>query len=70
MTNVTIDDVKTILGSRRYCHRGMRAFCARHGIDWSDVVKHGISVSRLRATGDAMAIELADAVEAGVTNRG
>ena len=63
MTTVTIDDAKNVFG-RRYCHRGMRAFAARHGLDWSEIVKQGVSAERLRATGDAMAIELADAAEA------
>lgn len=70
MTTVTINDAKALFGKRGYCHKGMRAFASRHGLDWSDFVKQGISAEQLRATGDAMAIELADAVEAGATKRG
>ena len=62
MTTVTIHHARDVFGTR-YCHRGMRAFCARHGFDWSDIVKNGVSAERLRATGDAMAIRLADAAE-------
>lgn len=40
---------------RGYCHRGGRAFCARHGIDWGAFIKHGIESEKLLATGDAMA---------------
>jgi len=45
------------------CSRGARAFCERHGIDWSAFLKEGIPASRLRVTGDAMAIRLAEIAE-------
>lgn len=45
------------------CSRGARSFCERHGIDWSQFLKDGIPASTLRATGDYMAIHLAEAAE-------
>lgn len=37
----------------------MRAFFARHGINWDDFRSNGVSASTLEATGDAMAIAVA-----------
>lgn len=42
-----------------YCSRGMRAFAARHGLDWQAFISSGIPASVLEATGDAMAIRAA-----------
>ena len=50
--------------SMKGCSRGARAFCERYGIDWPAFLKGGIPASRLRATGDAMAIRLAEIAEA------
>jgi hypothetical protein len=47
----------------RGCSRGARAFCERHGIDWAAFLKHGVPASTLKATGDAMAIRLAETAE-------
>lgn len=57
---VLVQDAATV----RYCHRGVRAFFARHGLDWSDFVKNGIEADKLRATNDAMAMRLVKAAEA------
>jgi hypothetical protein len=43
-----------------YCHKGARVFFARHGLDWSDFVKHGVDEDTLLATGDAMAVRLVE----------
>jgi len=42
----------------KYCRRGARRFCRRHGLDWSSFVAHGIPAEKLLCTGDHMAIEL------------
>lgn len=47
-----------------FCSRGARAWFAARGWDWSTFVRDGIDSDTLRATGDAMAIALADAAEA------
>lgn len=45
------------------CSRGARAFFERHGLDWSAFIAQGIPADTLRATGDAMAIRVAEAAE-------
>lgn len=35
------------------CMRGQRQFCALHGIDFRDFVRHGIAVERLEGIEDA-----------------
>ena len=47
---VTCQDLRTA----RYCLAGVRPWFCRHGFDWQDFLSHGIDVSRLRATGDAL----------------
>lgn len=42
-----------------YCNRGSRAWCLRAGLDWARFVTSGIAAEELEATGDAMAIRLA-----------
>ena len=39
----------------KMCSRGARNFLTRHGIDWSEFIKHGIDAAVIEATGDAMA---------------
>lgn len=41
-----------------YCAPGAEAFCKRHGLDWREMAKHGISASRLRACNDALVEKL------------
>lgn len=43
----------------RYCARGMRAFFARHGLDWTAFRARGLPADEIEATGDAMAIRAA-----------
>lgn len=38
-----------------YCNRGLRAWFAREGLDWTDFVKHGIDADVLRQRDNAMA---------------
>lgn len=37
--NVRMEDLRKL----RYCSRGVRAFFSRHGLDYSDFLKNGIS---------------------------
>lgn len=37
--NVRMEDMRKL----RYCSRGVRAFFSRHGLDYSDFLKNGIS---------------------------
>ena len=46
-----------------YCTRGMRRWLAAHGMAWSTFLAEGVSVLWLRATGDLMAIRLAEQAE-------
>lgn len=46
-------------GPRRgFCARGGRAWFARHGLDWTDFVRHGIEAEILEQTGDGLALAL------------
>lgn len=38
-----------------YCNRGMRAWCASEGLDWSEFLRRGIDAEILRARDNAMA---------------
>ena len=42
-----------------YCARGARRWFARMELDWAAFVRDGISAEALEATGDAMALKLA-----------
>ena len=43
------------------CHRGARAFCERHGLDWAVIVAAGgIPAPLLIATGDALGLALVE----------
>jgi hypothetical protein len=46
-----------------YCNSGLRKWFPREGVSFDDFRKDGVTVDWLRATGDAMAIRLAEAVE-------
>ena len=46
------------------CAKGAREWFEARGWDWRDFVRNGVDADRLRATGDAFAIALADAAEA------
>lgn len=47
-----------------YCNKGLRRWFPRDGITFEAFREHGVSTEWLRASGDAMAIRLAEAVEA------
>lgn len=46
-----------------YCNAGLRKWFPRDGVSFDDFRKDGVTTNWLRATGDAMAIRLAEAVE-------
>lgn len=43
-----------------YCRKGARTLAAHLGFDWMHFVQHGVTADKLLATGDAMAIALAE----------
>lgn len=48
-------------GRPGFCHRGARAWCAQHGLDWESIVRAGgVPASVLISTGDALAAALVD----------
>jgi len=55
----THEDAKSL----GYCNAGLRKWFPRDGVSFDDFRKDGVTVDWLRATGDAMAIRLAEAVE-------
>jgi hypothetical protein len=48
------------LQTARYCNNGTRVFFQRHGLDWSEFVKHGLPEEVFLNTGDHMAIQLVE----------
>jgi hypothetical protein len=46
-----------------YCNAGLRRWFPRDGVTFDDFRQQGVSTAWLRATGDAMAIRLAEHVE-------
>lgn len=57
MAIVRLEDARRL----KYCLKGVRAFCARHGIDFRSFVKGGVDESILLNINDAMAHALVDA---------
>jgi hypothetical protein len=53
---ITMRDIRRA----KMCSLGARAFAIRHGLDWSDFLRHGIDSDKLIATGDAMAIRIVE----------
>lgn len=49
----------------KMCSSGAREFFARHGLNWQDFLKNGIDAEMLRATGDAMALQVVKVAENG-----
>lgn len=56
MTMVLHADMRAL----KYCNRGIRAFYARHGLDFADFLKRGIEAERLEQLNDAMAQRAVD----------
>lgn len=55
---VRMPDVRAV----HMCSSGARLFCDRHGFDWNEFLKNGIPVSQLEATGDHLALKVAEYV--------
>jgi len=56
---VTHDDAKAF----GYCNAGLRKWFPREGVTFDDFRQQGVTTDWLRATNDAMASRLADAIE-------
>ena len=56
---VTHDDAKAF----GYCNAGLRKWFPREGVTFDDFRQQGVTTDWLRASGDAMASRLADAIE-------
>lgn len=59
MTRVTVAHAREL----GYCLKGIRRWFDGRERSWEAFVEHGVDSDRLRATGDAMAIRLADLAE-------
>lgn len=58
---VRLEDLRAVTGFTArpgLCHRGARAWCARHGIDWQAFRRDGIEGDVLLAIGDAFAVAI------------
>lgn len=44
----------------KMCIRGARAFFERHNLDWNTFIREGLPVEQIEATGDAMALQVAE----------
>lgn len=53
---VTMQDIR----SARMCSSGAREFFKKHNLDWLTFLKEGLPVEQIEATGDAMALEVAE----------
>lgn len=53
---VTMQDIR----AAGMCRRGTKAFFDRHGLDWDEFRRGGVPAEVLEATGDAMAIRVAE----------
>ena len=62
MTQVTVAHAREL----GYCVKGIRRWFDGREPTWEAFVAHGVDSDWLRATGDAMAIRLADLVEGGM----
>ena len=60
MTLIATHEDATALG---YCNAGLRKWFPRDGVSFDDFRRDGVTTDWLRATGDAMAMRLAEAVE-------
>lgn len=49
----------------KMCARGARAFFERHNLDYSEFLSEGTDVELIEATGDAMALKVAEVARDG-----
>lgn len=52
------------LRQAKMCSKGARRFFERHGLDFAQFLAAGLDSGLIRATGDAMAIKVAEVAEA------
>lgn len=64
MTKPVIVKMKHIRKAKM-CSSGARSFFKKHNLDWQDFLKNGIDVESIKATGDAMALEVVKVAENG-----
>ena len=63
------DGIMTVIATHEdakalgYCNTGLRKWFPRDGVSFDDFRRDGVTTDWLRATGDAMAMRLAEAVE-------
>ena len=61
--NITMSHLRQTRGfSARpgFCARGVRAWFAKHNLDYNDFLKNGIDEQRLLDTGDPMAVAVVE----------
>ena len=56
MTIIRIEHARSVFGSnsKGYCNRGMRAFAAKHNLDWESFVYNGVDTKLLSHIDDEM----------------
>lgn len=54
---ISMKDVRKM----KWCAKGARDFCKRHGIDWEQFRTVGVPAETMLATGDSMAASLVEA---------
>lgn len=54
---ITWADARKVL----YCSKGIRFFCTKYGIDYTDFLKNGIEADKLLALNDSMANKVVEA---------
>lgn len=60
MSDTTVMVKMEHVRAARMCSRGARAFFLRHGLDWEAFLRDGLPAEQIEATGDAMAIQVAE----------
>lgn len=56
MTRVLHEDLRAI----KFCNRGSREFFERHGLDWSEFLRHGVDAQVLLDLDDHMALQVVE----------
>jgi hypothetical protein len=60
-----VSDLKLSIADCRqfkYCVHGVRRFCARHAINFNQLLKGTLPISEFERTGDAMALKVVEYV--------
>jgi hypothetical protein len=64
MTEVTSTVRMKHIRAAKICSAGARTWWESEGLDWTDFLRNGIPVERLKATGDPRALRVAAIAEA------